>query len=280
MDYSTAPDNAVGAPYILMEYIHGSVASELRQAKSCNLQMFGTPEQGRKFREQMAQIQATVASFRFPKIGSLYHDPDTDEFYIGPELQTGRGPWASSTEYYDDLVDHLLKLASTSDEFKQSQSFMLPSILGHLMRIHGEERSGPFRLTNRDFGAHNILVNDNFDVVGVIDFDGVMAAPLETVAQYPILSFLDVDPPGVVYTVPAAVERVKRTAPRLQHYKELLARFEREMDGQELKVGEKMRSTSASVYRGIQAYAQHQCSVNERWMKACLKMALDFAQSG
>jgi aminoglycoside/choline kinase family phosphotransferase len=83
---------------------------------------------------------------------------------------------------------------------------MLPSILGHLMRTHQEEKSGPFRLTNRDFGAHNILVNDNFDIVGVIDFDGVMAAPLEAVAQYPILSFLDVDPPGVVYTAPAAGE--------------------------------------------------------------------------
>jgi hypothetical protein len=196
----------VGAPYILVEYIHGSVASELRQAKSCGLQMIGKPEQDRKFREQMAQIQATVASFRFPKIGSLYHDPDTDEFYIGPELQTGRGPWISSTQYYDDLVDHLLKSASTSDELKRSQSFMLPSILGHLMRTHQEEKSGPFRLTNRDFGAHNILVNDNFDIVGVIDFDGVMAAPLEAVAQYPILSFLDVDPPGVVYTAPAAGE--------------------------------------------------------------------------
>jgi hypothetical protein len=168
--------------------------------------MFGTPEQDCKFREQMAQIQATVASIRFPKIGSLYHDPVTDEFYIGPELQTGRGPWISSTQYYDDLVDHLLKSASTSDELKQSQSFMLPSILGHLMRIHQEEESGPFRLTNRDFGAHNILVNDNFDIVGVIDFDGVLAAPLEAVAQYPILSFLDVDPPGVVYTAPAAGE--------------------------------------------------------------------------
>jgi hypothetical protein len=85
-DEGMSADNAVGAPYILMEYIHGSVASELRQAKSCELQMFGTPEQDRKFREQMAQIQATVASFRFPKIGSLYHDPNTDEFYIGPKL--------------------------------------------------------------------------------------------------------------------------------------------------------------------------------------------------
>ena len=162
-EYSTTHSNAVGAPYILMDYIHGTVATELRRARSCPLQMFGTPEQDQRFREQMAEIQATVASFRFAQIGSLYHNPATDEFYIGPELQTGRGPWGSSTEYYDDLVNHLLHSASAKDELKQSQSFMLPSILGHLIRIHGEEKTGPFRLTNRDFGAHNILVNENFE---------------------------------------------------------------------------------------------------------------------
>jgi hypothetical protein len=280
MGYSTVPDNAVGAPYILMEYIHGSVASELRQARSCAPQRFGTPEQDRKFREQMARIQATVASFRFPKVGSLYYNPDTDEFYIGPELQTGRGPWASSTEYYDDLIGQLLQSASTVSDLKQSQSFMLPSILGHLMRIYGEERTGPFRLTNRDFGARNILVNADFDIVGVIDFDGVMAAPLEVVAQYPVLSFLDIEPPGTVYTAPAAIERVKRTAPRLQEYKELVRKFESEQGEQGAKVADTLGSTPASVYRGMVAFSQHQNFVNEKWMKACLKMLLEYAERG
>jgi hypothetical protein len=211
MGYSTVPDNAVGAPYILMEYIHGSVASELRQAKCCAPQLFGTPEQDCKFREQMAEIQATLASFTFPKIGSLYYSQDRDDFYIGPELQTGKEPWASSTDYYDALVNHLLKSASSKDDLRQSPSYMLICILNHLMRIYGKENTGPFRLTNRDFGAHSILVNDDFEIVGVIDLDGVMAAPLEVVAQYPTLSFLDLEPPGTVYTAPAAIERVERT---------------------------------------------------------------------
>jgi aminoglycoside phosphotransferase (APT) family kinase protein len=71
IDHNSSRENDTGAPYILMEYIHGSVASEFREAKSCSPQMFGTPEQDRKFREQMARIQATVASFRFPQIVSL-----------------------------------------------------------------------------------------------------------------------------------------------------------------------------------------------------------------
>jgi hypothetical protein len=60
----------------------------------------------------------------------------------------------------------------------------------------------------------------------------------------------------------------------------LLARFEAEMGGQEVKVANTMGSSPASVYRGMQAYAQHQSFVNERWMEACLKMVLDFAESG
>jgi hypothetical protein len=243
--------------------------------------MFGNSEQDRKFREQMAQIQATLASFRFPQIGSLYYIQETDDFYIGPELQTGKGPWRSSAEYYDDLANYLLKSASSHEELKQSQAYMLPAILRHLMRIHGEEPTGPFRLTNRDFGAHNILVNEDFEIVGVIDFDGVMAAPLEVVAQYPVLSFLETEPPGVVPTLPAAIERVRRTAPRLQEYKELLARFESGEDGKGgSTVSDRLGSTSASVYRGMLAYAQHQDFVNEEWMKACLKMVLDYAEQG
>lgn len=262
-----------------MEYIHGSVASELREAKSCAPQMFGTPEQDRKFREQLARIQATIASFRFPYIGSLYYNQETDDFYIGPELQTGKGPWSSSTEYYEDLTNHLLKSTVTRDDIKQNQSFMVPSILNHLMRIYGRERTGSFRLTNRDFGAHNILVNDDFDIVGVIDFDGVMAAPLEVVAQYPVHSFLEVEPPGAVYSRPAAIERVRRTAPRLQEYKELLNMFESEQGEDRTKVADSLGSTSASIYQGMAAYAQHQDFVNEKWMKSCLKMLLEYVES-
>ena len=162
----------------------------------------------------MARIQATIASFQFSKIGGIYYDDDTGDFFIGPELQTGQGPWTSSAEYYDDLARHLLKSAS-KDPLQNSQSFMVPSILNFLLRIRGEESNGPFRLANRDFGAHNVLVNEDFDVVGVIDFDGVMAAPLEVVAQYPLHCFLQVEPPGIVDTRPAVVERVAQTLPRI-----------------------------------------------------------------
>lgn len=254
-----------------MDYIHGTVASELRGIKNSEPGFFGTPEQDQKFREQMAQIQAAVASFRFPQIGSLYFNEEADEFYIGPELQTGQGPWASATDYYDDLTKHLLYLGSKHDS-EEDQSMMLPPAFNFLQRTYGKEREGPFRLTNRDFGAHNILVNEDFKIVGVIDFDGVMAAPIEAVAQYPLHCFLEVEPPGIVDSRPAVAERVAKTIPRLQTFKKMLANYEKGDESGYVQVSDCMESPSASVYQGLMEYQMHQDFVNDKWTKSCLKM--------
>ncbi|KAK2595514.1 hypothetical protein QQS21_006789 [Conoideocrella luteorostrata] len=277
--YSFAVENDVGAAFILMDYIHGSVAAEFREAQGSAVGLFGTVEQDRKFREQMAHIQAIIASFRFKQIGSLYYNQETDDFHVGPELQTGKGPWVSSMEYYDDLTHHLLKSA-IKNNLQGDQSFMVPSILNYLLRICGEEKTGPFRLVNRDFGAHNLLVNQDFDIVGVIDFDGVMAAPLEVVAQYPVLSFLQLEAPGIVDPRPAVVERVAQTAPRLQMYKDMLARYEEDDKSDGIRVAARLASESARVYQGMTAYQQHQDFVNQKWMKSCLKMLQDSVQDG
>lgn len=114
--YSLDLTNDVGAPYILMDYIHGTVATELREARKCNAGLFGTPNQDRKFRQQMADIQVKLSSFTFDQIGSLYQDEQTSDFFIGPDIETGKGPWASSTDYYTDLANHVLQACVRSAE--------------------------------------------------------------------------------------------------------------------------------------------------------------------
>lgn len=106
--YCADPANDVGAPYILMDYIDGTVAAELRAAKECELGLYGAPDQDRKFRKDMAAIQATLSLFAFDRIGSLYQDDHTSEFFIGADIETGKGPWASFIDYYADLADHAL----------------------------------------------------------------------------------------------------------------------------------------------------------------------------
>ena len=239
----------------------------------------GTIRQDQKFREQMAKIQAEVNSFKFREIGSLYHSEETSSFFIGPELETGLGPWTSSTEYYYDLANELIKrtAARCHEKTTESPSFALPVLLNHLMSIYSEERTGPFRLVNRDFGAHNILVDNDFNIVGVVDFDGVTAAPLEAAAQFPVLSCMDVEPPGFIETNPYAVERIKRTEPQLARYKEWLIKYEAELGDGSAPVGSRLMTISGHIYQGFLRNSRLLRSENETWFASALKMLRDYA---
>ena len=99
----------------------------------------------------------------------------------------------------------------------------------------------------------------------------------EVVAQYPVLSFLETEPPGFVPTKPAMIERIRRAVPKLREYKELLAAAELGQQGSTV-VADRLGSRLGGVYKGMAAYAQHQGFVNERWMEACLAMVVDHAK--
>lgn len=261
-----------------MDYIDGTVATELRVAKNCDVGLFGTPDQDRKFRERMASIQVELSSFKFDRIGSLYQDEKTLDFFIGPEIETGKGPWTDSMDYYTDLANHALQVcvADAAPDVQTSCSFAIPILFKHLISLYGQNsRTGPFSLTNRDFGAHNLLVNDDFEIIGVIDFDGVMAAPIEVVAQYPSLTGLEREPPGHVETRPLAINRIKMTEPKLKEYKNLVEIAEAGMGGSkngEESIANLMLSNATSVYQGLLRYAGHQKFVNDKWMAAYVRL--------
>ncbi|KAG8674181.1 hypothetical protein FPOAC1_000144 [Fusarium poae] len=270
--YNADPANDFGAPYILMDYIHGTVAQDLRQELKCARDLYGTPDQDRRFRKQMADIQITLSSLTFDRIGSLYCDEETSEFFIGPEMETGKGPWKTSMEYYNDVADHRLQVCAnhTQAELHETPSFANPILFKHLMSLYSDSKSnhGPFGLVNRDFGAHNLLVDDEFRIVGVIDFDGMMAAPIEVVAQYPVLTGLDRETPFYTETNPYALERIEVTKPKLIEYKQMLKAAESRIGGGGSTVADTLMSTAADVYGGLMDYDYHAVPVNNRWMEA------------
>ncbi|KAF5556993.1 kinase-like domain-containing protein [Fusarium napiforme] len=264
--YSVDTNNEVDAPYILMDYIHGTVATELRDANEYEAGLFGTPDQDRAFRKQMAEIQATLFSFKF-------------------KTETDKGPWSSSLEYYENLSNHALQVCVQhgSPDVNTASSFANPILFKHLMSLYRQQKSSEesFSLVNRDFGAHNLFVNEKFQIVGVIDFDGVMAAPIEVVAQYPVLTGLNREPPGCVETRPAAIERIERTKPKFKEYKEMLAAAERKLGNDDegaTPIADLLLSDAASVFQGLVRYQGHQVFVNDQWMEAYLKLIRDHFQ--
>lgn len=278
--------NKVGAPYMLMDYIHGTPADQLQWQDGSELGYFGTPEQDRKFRHALSRIQATVSSFNFSTIGDLYYDADRDDFFIGPALQTGKGPWTNSADYYDDVAHHLIAPVVSRPDLRDTPSYMVPLILASLLRKYGLKQNGPFRLANRDFGSHNVLVNAQYDIVGLNDLDGVLAAPLEVVAQFPLHCGLQVEPPGFVDTRPAVMDRVAKSVPRLKAYQEMLAQCEDELNQHPRGDGSKSTSSIAnhldslpsSMYQCLENYQYHQRSRNDKWLTSSLEMAKQLAQ--
>lgn len=259
-----------------MEYLHGTVASELRALRECEPYVFGTAEQDARFWHQMAFIHVQLANTTHDKIGSLHQDEDS--LVIGPELVTGKGPWTTSEDFYSTLAHHRLKAAEqdAGAEVRNKPS-ELPYDFRNLMKnilVHGEAQTkGPFVMANRDFGAHNVLVDNEFNIVGLIDFDGCMFAPIEVAAQFPLYMGLQRPVPGHVETRELALKLIEKQRHLIPRYVELVRAITTELErstGAESasSLADALVGDAATVVQGLNEYGQHQDFVNDSWMAA------------
>lgn len=274
--YDSGLDNVVGAPYIFMSYINGTPAEELRMAQDCEPSLFGTAEQDERFRRGMASVHVQLANLRFDRIGSPLQDShEPEHFTTGPEIETGEGPWKIPEEYYTALARHKLQTAEheAEPETREKESFSLATRFPALMQRYQQHKTGPFGLYNRDFGAHNVLVDGDFNIVGLIDFDGLVAAPIEFVAQPPQFMDLECPAPGHVETRPLAIERIERTRHLLPQYvkfvRDAIREFEASTETKDQSgLADTIMSDGASIVQGLLEYGMHADSINDRWMVA------------
>ena len=265
--YDLNPRNKVGAPYMLMEYINGTTAMELRRRKECAPLRFGTEEQDANLRQQMARIQVALARYRFDSIGSIRFDEEYNEFYIGPDIVTGMGPWKSSFAYYRDIAEHALKSSASNDEVNSRHSFAVPLVFKDLVARFCSDDTGPFSLTNRDLGFHSVLVDENFAFLGLINLDGIMAAPKEVVGQFPILSGLDPPAPGIPPSNRLVLDREMKEKPLIESYAYLLRVL---AGGPERQIFADIMTTPHALVRGLKEFERHRGIVNDEWMESFL----------
>ncbi|KAH7379752.1 hypothetical protein BKA64DRAFT_727881 [Cadophora sp. MPI-SDFR-AT-0126] len=165
----------------------------------------------------MARIQVELSSLKFNKIGSIYQNGD--EFAVGPELQTGLGPWDNEMDYHRAISQQLFAVANeeADPDVKKAEAFMeVPRLFERLMKILVAKKPTEkgFRLANREFGATQLA-----------------AAPLPVVAQFPQRTGLCRRIPGHVETRPAALERMARVEPQLKEYRDMVALAEIKRNG-------------------------------------------------
>ncbi|KAK4104232.1 hypothetical protein N658DRAFT_565110 [Parathielavia hyrcaniae] len=172
-----------GAMYMLLEGFYGNTLQDVAP-DMCRLPV----------------IQAEVATMEFPHIGSICSVSEDGEPVIGrlstapAEGLANPGPFSSAAEYFTAVGEAALSKPDfrVGDPKQASHS---PPQLGPLVFLDivqkttlfaDDDHPGqPFPLNHMDLGTQNILVDDAFHFLAVIDWEFAQTAPWQ-VNHYPM----------------------------------------------------------------------------------------------
>lgn len=129
-----------------------------------------------------------------PRIGTILSVNDDGTCQQGPIPGLG-GPFDTATEYFAawastakfPMLEERLRGACGEyfDEVNASIASFPDSIAAIADRLSGFDH-GPFPLCHGDFGHNNVIVDDNYKILGVIDWEHAFAGPWEVFADFPL----------------------------------------------------------------------------------------------
>ncbi|THX03506.1 hypothetical protein D6D13_07642 [Aureobasidium pullulans] len=183
----TSADGEVGAPYVLMNRLEGNSGLDLGLEIPLQYE--------NDIFSEMARIHVRLSRTRLPRIGKIIGINEDGTYQQGNIPGIG-GPFDTAAEYYTawsknvsfGLEEEQLRQASGkfAEEVVASTALFKRSIadLADIIFTPTNNR-GPFPLIHGDFGHHNILVDDDYRVKGVVDFEYAFAGPWEILASFP-----------------------------------------------------------------------------------------------
>lgn len=175
--------HAAGAAYMLLEGLRGNSLMDLET----DLADLPAPQLHRLL-AQWTRIQARLATLTFPRIGAVAaYTPATGPTLGAIATDAGRiGP-------FDDAVEYLL--AEARGRYAHAQKTPPPDAdadadaryhrLGPFLHLDiirrsalfRAHRAGPFPLLHMDIGTQNLLVDAEYNIVGVVDWEMAQTAP-------------------------------------------------------------------------------------------------------
>uniref|UniRef100_A0A0B7JYV9 Aminoglycoside phosphotransferase domain-containing protein n=1 Tax=Bionectria ochroleuca TaxID=29856 RepID=A0A0B7JYV9_BIOOC len=181
------PSNAVGAGYILVEKLAGKPLAwhEADQA------------QREKFMRQLADIYTQLEKHPLGALGRLQpssSSPGQPE--VGPAFfdydSSGRavpfGPFDNTDDYYKALIQHrtgLIKTGEIAPSAPVDQYLVYRSLLDRLPR----SEQGPFFLRHVDSRDENFLVDPDYNITGIIDWELAIVTAKGAAFQSPLLLY-------------------------------------------------------------------------------------------
>ncbi|KAI1312738.1 hypothetical protein F5Y03DRAFT_197215 [Xylaria venustula] len=174
------PQNKVGVAYMIIDKLPGRPFDSV----------VASQEQKAKVLSHWADVLCKLEEHSFDKIGSLQLDAD-GAIRVGTVAsdRTGTlpciGPFESARDYYSSWANAYLQLIT------DGQLFSAYPVDGYLMFKHIEEQvksgpwlekwqgldSGPFFLKHMDDKGDHILIDDNFQITGIIDWSFARIVP-------------------------------------------------------------------------------------------------------
>ncbi|KAI4114291.1 MAG: hypothetical protein LQ345_004909 [Seirophora villosa] len=202
--FNVTTANPLKSPYILMERIDGD---NLFIGWFYNKSRTGQD----RFRESvMANVAKTMVqlnTFTFAAAGALYYDPVMKSFEVGPYRKVNhytlygdtnrysqQGPFTDPKDYF--LASLNRKNTEELGPTRQGQIKLLRLLIEWFFQASStkEDLTG-FVLTHPDFAVQNIIVGKDGSILGLVDWDGVVAVPrCIGCNEYPLWLTIDWDP--------------------------------------------------------------------------------------
>ncbi|KAF8850550.1 hypothetical protein BDZ45DRAFT_769962 [Acephala macrosclerotiorum] len=184
--FEVKSDCSIKAPFMLMDCLEGNVGIDLG--------MKIPPEYKQAFLSSLAKIHVQLSAVQLPKIGTIVSMNKDSTYQQGPIPGLG-GPFDTATEFFKawaakaefGMSDEQLRAASglCAAEIIPSVTSFPKSInkLAGRLSVHDH---GPFPLCHGDFGHNNVIVDDKYHVLGIIDWETAFAGPWEVFGDFPL----------------------------------------------------------------------------------------------
>ncbi|KAK3943052.1 hypothetical protein QBC46DRAFT_378825 [Diplogelasinospora grovesii] len=155
---------AAGAAYMLIEGFHGN------SLQDANHDMYNLP----------AKTQERIITQNGCRDGSSRHSPDRRSSYRGAVRVVMGLLRAVADARFGQAIQ---KNADSSNKFATLGPFLFRTIV-HTTALFKDDRK-PFHFSHMDMGMQNLLVDDDFEILAVIDWEMAQSAPWEVI-HYPM----------------------------------------------------------------------------------------------
>ncbi|KAH8196701.1 hypothetical protein TruAng_009130 [Truncatella angustata] len=196
--YEVDENNAIGVPFILMEFIPGSTAMDAAGGYENHKGQIPLAHR-QSFYRSVAECHVRMTDLRFSKIGTIFRT-ENGEYDIGPFPDIG-GPFNTTTDFLKAWAEHASFPRGKDEILQLMKGGPAEQVLGAINQFPSQVKAmasylsrhgrGPFPLCHADFLHSNMVVNEYFEVIAIIDWEGACTLPWELVS-FP--AFLNVVP--------------------------------------------------------------------------------------